>query len=309
MTQTVKSDAQSAIEAMEKYHKAEIVTITRPAGGEDVPVLLVPEGMRPVETKNILDAFLTRPERITGTARFESLGSFIEYTKKFSTVHSKLFATEGKGSAKLPKPRLLAVYDHHHASETSNEAAFCAHRADYDFPLADEFVAWFGQNEAAMTQEAFATFLEDHLLDVVDPSMASEEEKRSAEQLGHKIALPGRLLDLSKKLEISVEHKVVQQFDPQTQQRKLVYSEAHKDGDGLALDVPGAFMIAVRVFESDEARTKILVRLRYKMQGQKAVWSFLLYQPERVFHDAFTALCDKASEQTGLPLFYGSPES
>lgn len=304
----IKSDAQAGIEAMEKYHEAKVITIPRPVPGSDIPVLLVPNGFQAMQTKPMLDAFLARPERIKGTARFEHLGSFIEYTKKFSNMHSKLFATGGKNESGLPNPKLLAVYDHHHASDTK-QAEFGEHRGVYGFPLADEFVAWWNQDEVSMDQEKFAAFLEDRLLDVIDPSQASPEDRAAAEQIGHKLAIPGKLLSLSKGLSISVDHKVTQRTDLKSQQKQIVFHEQHNDEEGQPLDVPGAFAIAVRVFEGDVNRTAMLVRLRYKVQGQKIVWSFQLYQPERVFHDAFTRLCDRAQEQTALPLFYGSPET
>lgn len=196
MTQKEKenTEAGAAIDMMERYHTVELQAIEEPSANTAGQALVLPHGMRIESLRKYLDEYRTKPRRIEGVAQLEDVGSFIEYVRKFSDpLHSKLFAATGVDSqGGLPTPKLVAVIDHHH---TSDEPRFGAHRAEYNFPLSEPFKAWLAANESTLSLEMFANFLEDRLMDVLDPArLPSDGIKEAVQRLGLKLADPGQLL-------------------------------------------------------------------------------------------------------------------
>ncbi|TXH10344.1 MAG: DUF2303 family protein, partial [Hyphomicrobiaceae bacterium] len=49
-------------------------------------------------------------------------------------------------------------------------------------------------------------------------------------------------------------------------------------------------------------------RLRYRVKDGALTFWYELWGIDRVFELAFTDVCNLARDQTGLPLFYGTPE-
>ena len=66
-------------------------------------------------------------------------------------------------------------------------------------------------------------------------------------------------------------------------------------------------MIAIPVFENG-AHYRIPVRFRYRKSGASVRFIFLLHNPDVCFKDAVDEVLLRATEETGLPLFRGSPE-
>lgn len=66
-------------------------------------------------------------------------------------------------------------------------------------------------------------------------------------------------------------------------------------------------MLKLAVFEEGEVYG-VEARMRFRLEGGRPAFGFLLVEPERVQRDAFAAVRTAVIEQTGLPLFVGSPE-
>jgi hypothetical protein len=49
--------------------------------------------------------------------------------------------------------------------------------------------------------------------------------------------------------------------------------------------------------------------LRYKVLGGKIVWSYQLYRPELVMREVMSLAAEKAADDTGLPMYEGTPEA
>lgn len=52
----------------------------------------------------------------------------------------------------------------------------------------------------------------------------------------------------------------------------------------------------------------IPVRLRFRKDGQKLLWKFLLHRTELIVNHAFDEGCAKVKAETSLPLFIGQSE-
>lgn len=295
------SDAQAVIAAMETYHAAD--TLDLPDGSS---VVVLPKGMSLHSLKQYEDERRAAPERVRGTARLESVESFVDYVKAFAGLESKLFATQGKDD--IAAPELVAIIDHH-GKGPEVKPQFCTHRAEYTFPLSDEWKAWAGVDGDWLDQAKFAAFLEDHATDVIPGNALPDSSgiAQAARDLGFDLATPARLIELSRGLSVRVDKRAAQTVNLQTGEAQLLFSEAHNDDSGQPLRVPGGFAIAIPVFRSG-VLFPLFVRLRYRVGSGKVGWSFCLHRPDHVFQAAFRKGCELARDATALPLFYGTPE-
>lgn len=273
-----------------------------------VGVAVLPQGLRLESVKKFMDEYRLQPERKKGLAHLGDLDSFIELTNRFKDRNSVIFA-------RPQPPILLAVYNYNEPTLVTDEvesrdgaARFGDHRADYVFPLSDEWKIWDAQNAEPMTQEAFAAFIEDHIGDVADPTEASTSLSAFFfEKLGVDFATAARLMELSRGLSVRVGQKVRNAQNLATGEAQVQFVEEHTDELGGALKVPGAFLIAIPVFQFGPLY-QVAARLRYRVATGNIVWFFELHRPDRIFDHAFKEACDQAKSKTSLPLLIGSPE-
>lgn len=251
-----------------------------------------------VSARDEIERYRLKPKASAGTAKVETLESFIDLTNRHKLDSSVIFA-----ATTWPNPKLTAVIDYH---GTDHAPDFLKHRVEYSFPLTDEFKAWVGKNDKAMDQQDFAEFLEEHAAELASPL---DQERTDYEPLfKERFALPNELIELSRSLEVFVGAKVKQSTRIQSGERQIVFETEHMSSKGEPIDIPGIFMIQLPPFVDGDV-VRIPARIRYRVQGGALLWFFQLYRWEywlrtRVQNDLL-----KAGKDTALPTFEGSPES
>lgn len=293
-------NAAAVIEAIEQLNRVETVELVR-GGSTATAVLAVPKGKELVSVKKFLDENLEKPERRRGTARLTTLTSFIEHVNRFKDEHSAVFADVANA------PRLIGVLNYN--EKEAGAARFGDHRAEYAFPISDEWKAWTNKKDA-MGLADFAEFLEEHVGDIVDPGTLPKESATLAEakQLGITLATPQALMETSRGLTIHVKAGITNATRLSSGETQVDFKEEHQGADGKALVVPGGFAIAIPVFRLGTPYL-LLVRLRYRVEGAKVVWFFAISKVAKSFETAIAKVCDQAAVDTALPLFYGTPEA
>jgi uncharacterized protein YfdQ (DUF2303 family) len=300
----------------------ELLEVTGNDSDAPCNVLLVPsiatdgkQSVSVLSVKKFVDEYATRPDSRTGTAEVTTLVSMVDLVNRHKDANSVLFASDGRridddgDECHERAPTITAVIDYHEVSEGTRELPrFCRHRVKYKFPLSDEWSAWTDQSGKTMSQTDFARFIEDHLLDVVSPESAGESAKLMAQALGVNYANHAKLLELSRGLEISVDHKIGQIVNLQTGEAKVTFTEEHKDVSGAPITIPGAFIVGIPVFRGSSDRYQISTRLRYRKSNGALVWWFELYRADATFDFAFRDSCETVRAGTALPLYYGTPE-
>lgn len=310
-TDITKSQTEAAAVAAIQEGSLAPVNVTLDAGdGLKGEIYVAPNGQggwgAPVTAKALLEPYRTHPERRKGTARFTELSSFCEHTNRFKDEGSVVFAEV------TAAPKLLAVLDYHPQGSTS-KPRFGVHRSLYEFPMSREWTAWTHAEGKALTQDQFALFLEDRLVDVVDPTNGDVSQASVVtlfrQALGVKFAEPGELLALSRGLTVHATHKATQTFDPQSGTGTLHFHEEHNPQDqrGQSVKVPGAFIITIPVFRGGDPFI-VPVRLRYRLNGAQFTWTYDLFARDRVLDKSIRDACDKVAEVTGLPVLMGAPE-
>lgn len=308
------SDTQPIIDTIERL--ADVRAFKIDDGGPGF--IAVPKGKELKSIKPFLDEFRTAPERVQGTARLTTLASFIAHVVRFADEGSAVFCADYNTQS----PKLIAVFDYHWvppalATQATADSAptpgevhprFGEHRAQYEFPLSDEWKAWKGiADRGEISQTAFAEFLEERIADIYPPEDAGESAKKFATDLGMTLATSQRLLDLSRGLNLRVNQKVTNVVNLSTGEAQLMFTEAH-EGENGPLKLPGGFLLSLPVFRGG-APYQIPVRLRYRHRDGQVFWRFVLNRIDRVWDHAMNEACVRAQTETKLPLFYGTPEA
>lgn len=280
------------------------------AAGE---VLVTPDGLG-VPTVQLVDNLDdTRrkdgPLRPRTTLKVHTLAAFLVALDRYYQADRTVVYADTLSGA----PSLEAVFDDDQLcsatlfdEETVRPyAAWREHRARYEFPLSDEWKAWVGSAGKPMDQATFATWLEDRVLDVVDPIGANSVTRDLAEQLRVTMASASKLLDLSRGLAVKVEETIAQVVLLDSGETQMQWKTEHKDELGERIRVPNGFAIAIPVFVGGPT-VEVLVRLRYKAAGGKVAWRVEPVRLRKALEEAVqTAALAVAAHKEGVTVIEG----
>lgn len=291
-------DAAAIIEAMERLTAADTIEL-----GGNVRVLAVPRGITIQSIKPLLDEYLPKPARREGTAHLTTLESFIAHVERHKDEPTAVFVDVANRTA----PKMIAVLNYQDAGPaTDADASHNDHRAVYAFPVSDEWKAW-SSSLTGLSQEALATFLEDRIVDVIDPERALASTTEFAARAGLTFASPSRVLDLSRGLTVHVGQQVKRAVNLSTGESTIAYQETHADEGGAPLKIPGGFIVEIPVFRGG-VLYQLPMRLRYKVSGGSVTWTLTPSRVDAIWDDAVKGAADVVQVATGLSLFYGTPE-
>ena len=299
-----RGEINELIKATKDSYEPRVMDVTAGGEGFSALVLLAPPAMQVIDAKKYIDEARPLPERRKGTALLSDVDSFIAHVTRHQDADSVIFADAGKNSAGA---KLVGVLDYNRSGSVG-EARWGQHRAVYEFPFSEEWLAWTSHAGHDLGQGDFAEFMEDRLADVLEARGAGPGAKAIAATLGVDFAGPPKVLEVSRGLSLNVERRVANHVNTANGAIELLFAEEHTNKAGAALAVPGAFLIGIPVFKSG-AVYQIPVRLRYRVREGKISWRFELYRTDRVFDDAFGEAARKAQIETSLPLFFGKPEA
>ncbi|PLW79098.1 DUF2303 family protein [Cohaesibacter celericrescens] len=316
-----------------QFSDPEILTIPHSNGEDKLSFVITRDAQGGMVTKDVtkdLERFDDHPLRREGTAVMGNLDSLIAHVNRFKTPESALFG-ERVGNNEVLK--ITGVIDYHDRVNKPEEdkcpddlpmhpdanPQHCKHRVTHEFPLSDEIKAWTKVAKNPLDLLSFALFLEDNILDVLPlPDFLSSEtepESNSDKNLKELVyKLDGKpcgyrkLMELSKGIQINEGSKSQTFINKDTGEQQIGFESEHEDAEGNKLEVPNMFLIAIPIFEGG-AVYRIPVRLRYRKNRGDLVWLIEPYQLDRYIKDAFTEACADAAGFTGLPLFFGQPET
>lgn len=301
-TSTVSEQAETdaLVKAALRFAETEIFELDAEAKPE---VIVIPAGRTIKSLKPFLDEYRTRPERKAGTSELTTVASFVAQVNRSKDANTVIFADV----VNRKEPKLLAVFDYNESGPIG-APRFGKHRALYRFPVSVEWAAWTGRPLENMGQVEFADFLENRIMDVLDPLTTGKTLDAFCSQLGIKLASPQRIMELSKGLTIHADHKVIQNVNIGSGEMQLGFSEDHKDQTGAPLKIPGGFAIAIPVFRGG-APYQIPVRLRYKLKDGEVRWTLQPQRIDEVWDDAINESVSAVTTATDLVTLFGTPEN
>lgn len=304
---TRAGDMPAVIDTVRGLDTPQILSISR-GGADSTTVMIVPKGKEVVGLKPFLDAYLQAPERRTGTARLTDLTSFIAHANRFRDEHSAVFANRDED-----KPSLTAVLDYHEQT-AAGRPRFGKHRGLYEFPVSEQWDAWAMVDGDAMSQGDFAAFLEERIMDVLQPPADPAELGGLAQALLQligdttQIAGPTKLLEISRGLRVKENNHTVNAQTLGTGEIEVLFRVEHQTEGGQPLRVPSLFLIGIPVFEGG-AVYRLPIRLAYRVGGGRITWILKRYRPELVLFHAFDEAVAEVKEKTTLPVLMGAPEA
>lgn len=295
-----------------KASDAQLVPIATKGLGEglpeSVPAIFDRNGQKLSSVKQLVEEYRLRPEWRTGTAKVQTLVSFIALTKRHMDADTAVFA-----NSDWRKPSLTAVIDYHRQAEESNgeaeathEPRWLKHKLLYEFPLSEPWQKWVESDGKLMDQADFAVFIEDHIAELSAPKDTEQDEYEHLFRT--KIADPAEVVTLSRGLAVSVDSKVARAVTLQSGEGEIVFEEVHRDGGGSKLTIPGLFMLSLPVFFRG-AHVRIPVRLRYRVANGAVRWGYQIWRPDTFVTDAVLRDLDAVRVETGLPAYEGTPEA
>jgi hypothetical protein len=114
-------------------------------------------------------------------------------------------------------------------------------------------------------------------------------------------------MELSRGLSVTSGQKMTRAVNLSSGEAEFQFVEEHKDSAGAPLRIPGAFVIAVPVFDKGD-RFQLGVRLRYRVSQGTVAWFFEVYRAAETADLAFEEAVAEVEGDTGLPVFLGKPE-
>lgn len=266
----------------------------------EVPILIkTGDKTEIISLKEQIEKYRFAPERIKGTAKVETLQSLIDLVNRHKDDEtSVIFA-----STVYPEIALTAVIDYH---SVEHDPQFAAHRILYEFPLTEEFKIWINNDGELMEQAKFAAFLEEHAAELASalPHEIAEYEPLFKERF----ASPNTLITLSRDLEIYAGSKVKRGERLSSGERTVVFEEAHTNGKGEPIEIPGLFIISVPAWLDGE-KIRLAARLRYRLGGGTINWAYQIYRWEYFLRNQVMEDLAHTGKETGLPTFLGAPEA
>jgi len=214
------------------------------------PFIVAPADFEIHELDHLRDA----PIRIEQTTRHTTAQSFIDYYNHYAHSDSAIFIDDKTNT-------FTAIIDFH---EQNAIAGWKKHKATFEFSKTPEWDAWLSHDKKQMTQEDFGRFIENNLLEIIEPNGAT-------------------MLEIALSIQAKTEVKFSRATRLDNGQLQLAYSETIEGAAGIKgeIKIPEKFTIGLKLFKGGIAY-QIDARLRYRIkEGNLALW-YELIRPQAV---------------------------
>lgn len=218
------------------------------------------------------------PPRVLQSVTVDDRASFAAYVNRFSDARSVLIAD-------LDTFTITGVLDYHGAATAEDPAAPSAlrHKVALVFRPSEEFKRWNGIQDKYHSQAAFAEFLDENSVDIVDPE-------------------PAIMIEIARDLEATKGSTFKSSTRLESGDRSFSYTtETQVRGD---MRVPSKFSLSIPLFEG-EAPRELTARFRFKIGDDGLYLGFVWHRVEHVRRAEFRQTAFELAEMTGRPVFFG----
>lgn len=250
------------------------------------PLVVVPDGYK----TQPLDFEQPAPllDYIRQSVTLADLDSFAAYVKRYQSPTTLIFAKVTTTGATF-----TAIFDYHRAKsdkleKSDTQANRVAHRATYPCPRSHEWQQWSDNNGKAMSQEAFARFVDANMPDITSPDSA---------------LLLELILNFEAKSNVSFSSEV----KPQSGARVLKYAESIEGTGNTSqgtMKVPELIGINVPIFYGGK-RFPLQAKLFYRPSGGKLNISYELRRPHEVVDLAIKDIVADIKAETAIAPLLG----
>lgn len=254
------------------------------ATGESFPLQVLPPGYQlAIPSVDQAEKWLDAPLRKRGTFSFGHMESFSRYFNEHKIQASRIFAKITQSGASFEGR--LNFHD--------TAPAWGDHICSFALLQTPEWQTFMGNNRKDMTQEDFATFLEENADMFVEPSGAT-------------------LLELVSTLEGAAHCYVESGIKLQTGAIKLKLTEevTLRSGAGVTagtkegeMEIPSVLKLGIAPFEGT-SRYEINARLKYTIKSRKLLLRYEAVQPHLVVRQVANDVLQFIAKQTGVEPFH-----
>jgi uncharacterized protein YfdQ (DUF2303 family) len=247
------------------------------------PFVIVPDG----HSLEYLQDPEPTPTRPAGTVKLRDADSFVRYYERMAafaraTMHVPLIY------ATIDPPVFVAVFNEHTELNAGTQPGYRDWRAVFEVPKSREWLIWTAHSGRAMSQLAFAEFLENNLPDIVSPPGAD-------------------LLEMTLKFEATRSMKFRSERRLQDGSVNFVFVDEDNGRDAGQVAVPREIQLYIPVFENEANRHMISARLKYRIDdGKLALW-YELVRPHEFIEHAFRRVWETIEHATGNRPLLGTP--
>ena len=256
--------------------KSEEVTFDR----ETVPTVMVPNGYQLKTLEHLTKKFAQAPARLKQSVTLNDAESFITYLRNHHSDSTAVFCDPDKMKFK-------AIMDYHEGQA----AVWGDHNAHLVLEPTRELRTWLANDRKEMSQEDFASFIEDNAPEIISTDLENGPRTPSGSEM-LQIALT-----LSR-TENAVFRSSIRLDNGQTQLR---FEQQFDDKAGEAGDItiPDVIQIGLVLFKSGSPDDGygIKARFRYRIKQGRLFMRYELVRPERTIADAVTGTMDYIKDQ------------
>lgn len=264
----------------------EIQPITALAQSALAPKQVEPGGVYLVATANgdVRQFDLTGSEytgvvdRKRGHTTVRDADSFLAYYEKHHDDASEVYSD-------VEALSVTAVLNAHSAEE----ADFGDHRLHLQLRRTKAWLEWLALDGKLVDQDRFANFLEDHLVNLVEPEAAA-------------------MLEVAQSIKASTKADFQSSSRLHSGERKFTYAETTNATAGSKgeLQIPETFKIAIPPFEGSDAYS-MTARFKYRLGGGHLELGFKLEEPDERIKAAFADVLTAIAEGIDTPILNGTP--
>jgi uncharacterized protein YfdQ (DUF2303 family) len=229
--------------------------------------------------------YLTRPPlpfRKHGTVKLCDAESFIGYWSQQSGENSRIYGS-------LEPAQFVAVLNDYDDKQNWKD-----YRALYVLKHSREWLTWLKANKTDFNgNEAFAMWLEDNAVDIIDPD-------------------PANMMGIALNMRVSQSQGFAKAVRLQDGNVQFTYSnvvEGSASNAAGAITIPEIFKISIPVFEGLKAPHYVLeARFRYRLHSGALTIRYELVRPHKVIEEAFADLVYQIQDETKAIVLFGTPE-
>lgn len=336
------NDAQAIIDVLKDIDQHAIIGGTAP---DKLALAVLPSGRSIADLQPYLDKLRDAPRRIEAVATVTTIDSFVDYLNRFKTADTAIFASDDPS-----RPSLLGVIDFHGQGDKAaprygvhrvryefpisdqirawssisgqgmSHDVMATFIADRQYDIANPPLDWMQVKPETIALLAHLLNLGDDEGQIDDDALDAPPADDGEDRYVPRSALyklrqirfgsAQRLIQLARTVEVSVNAKAVEGYNPKTGERTVAFTEEHETSDkaGRKVIVPDAFLLRAPVFEG-ETQQLVPVRLQYRRKNGSLLWFMTLVEWKRVVRFAVKAEAERVKTATKLPVFYGQPRA
>ncbi|GGJ81772.1 hypothetical protein GCM10011583_11510 [Streptomyces camponoticapitis] len=218
------------------------------------------------------------PARKSGTSIVRDVDSFVAYFEKHGDDDSEVYAD-------VEQRTITAVLDAHSAEG----ARWGRHRLQLQLRHTPAWLAWTKVDNQLMPQKDFAEFIEDNLLDLVEPSAAT-------------------MLELAESFEATTSAAFQSSQRLDNGQRRFSYTEeiSAKAGHKGDIVIPATLRLGLRPFEGSEPYS-VNARFKYSLAKEELKLGVKLDRPGDVLAAAFSDIRTLIDSDVPMAVLNGAP--